>query len=56
MMDMTQENEIETNTAPTIANKKRKTTKKKYQQIYSDKWENDKRSGRFKKRTRQDRD
>ena len=38
MMDNTQENETETNTAPMIA-KKKKNDEKKYQQIYSDKWE-----------------
>ena len=35
-MDNTQENETESNTAPMIA---KKNFKKKYQQIYFDKWE-----------------
>jgi len=48
--DTTQENETETNTAPMTAKKKEKENdKNKYQQIYPDKWENDKRGGRFKK-------
>ena len=40
MMDTTQDTEI--NTAPMIASEKKKgKLQKKYQQIYSDKWEND---------------
>ena len=42
-------NKTETNTAPMIAKKKKESYKNKYKQIYSDKWENDKRAQRFKK-------
>ena len=48
LMDTTQENKTEANPSPMIAKKKKKKKdcKNKYQQIYSNKWENDKSAGR----------
>ena len=42
MEDVTQETETAMNTTPTIAKKTKEKYKTKYQQIYTENWENDK--------------